>query len=258
MGAQRKYTLITGASSGIGRALAYACAAEGQALILTARRGDRLKEIGQAHPDLPLEIVEADLGSAEGRRQLIDHCERQGWEINTLINNAGLGYQRNFEANPDDKINAMIEVNMQALVELTRTFLPAMIKRGEGNILNVGSIAGFQPIPGFALYAATKSFVLSFSEALYEENRRRGVFVGVLCPGPVETEFHQVAGMNLRFFKGSASAERVAALALRQIRHRQPIQFTAFHEACSATAVSFLPRCWVRRLAGWITRSRIK
>ncbi len=254
---ERKYTLITGASSGIGRALAHACAAEGQALILTARRGERLREIQTAHPEAVIEVVEADLSVADGRREIIDRCAEEGWKVHTLINNAGLGYQCSFEVTPEEKINGMVEVNMQALVELTHAFLPGMVERGEGNVLNIGSVAGFQPLPGFALYGASKSFVLAFSEALYEENRRRGVFIGVLCPGPVDTEFFPLAGMETRWFAGSISAERVASLALRQLRRRQAVHCTAFSQSISAAGASYLPRSWVRRIAGWLMHSTV-
>jgi short-subunit dehydrogenase len=249
------YSLVTGASSGIGRAMAEALVARGDALILSARRGDRLREIQEAYPEATIQVLEADLASSEGRQHLIDTCSNEGWEIETLINNAGLGYQWSFDSTPPDKIEAMVEVNVQALVELTYAFLPGMLERGRGSILNIGSVAGFQPLPGFALYGATKSFVLSFSEALYEENRRRGVFIGVLCPGPVDTEFQSRARMDLRWFAHSISPERVAQTALRQLRQRRPVQFTAFYQGCSAAAVGYLPRAWVRRLAFWMLRS---
>ena len=190
--------LITGASSGIGREFARQLAARAELLILVARRTDRLEELRDelrgAHPNLRIEIRSVDLAQEEQVRDLLDWTARENFSPDVLINNAGLGDLGAFATAGPEKLDQMMLVNMVGLTRVTRGLLPAMIARGRGGaILNVSSSASFLPLANFAVYAATKAYVTSFSEALRSELRGSGLGVTALCPGPVRTEFTDVA-----------------------------------------------------------------
>ena len=189
--------LITGASAGIGREFAGQLAGRAQSLILVARRQERLSELHDEltrnHPILTVHIRKIDLANLSQVEELIAWLERQKIDIDLLINNAGLGDLGPFATSDPARNEEMMLVNMVALTSLTRRLLPQMIAKNRGAILNVSSSAGFLPIPGFAIYAATKAYVTSFSEALRAELRGTGLTVSALCPGPVHTEFQQAA-----------------------------------------------------------------
>src|SRR5256884_5312292 len=189
--------LITGASSGIGREFARQLAGRAQSLILVARSEDRLSEardkLTQQHPGLTVHIRKTDLANRSAVEELIGWLEHEKIHADLLINNAGLGDSGAFATSDPRRNEQMTLVNTIALTSLTRRLLPQMIARKRGGILNVSSSAGFLPIPKFAVYAATKAYVTSFSEALRAELRGTGVSVCVLCPGPVRTEFQEVA-----------------------------------------------------------------
>lgn len=189
----------------------------------------------------------------------MDRCRAEGWEVGTLINNAGLGYQGRFDRSPPEKVTSMLEVNINALVELTRAFLPGMVERRDGVILNIASIAAFQPVPYLALYSASKSLVLHFSEALFREVRKAGVFVGALCPGPVATEFHEGAAMEAQWFEGGQTADEIAEIALDQMKRRQPVRWTHWAQEAGSRGQRLLPRAWVRALSEFMmSRARGK
>ena len=189
--------LITGASSGLGREFARQLAGRARSLVLVARRKQRLSELRgeltQHHPNLVVHIREADLADLAQLKELVAWLEREKINVDLLINNAGLGDSGPFATSNPKRNEQMMLVNMVALTSLTRHLLPQMIARKRGGILNVSSSAGFLPIPGFAVYAASKAYVTSFSEALRTELRGTGVSVCALCPGPVHTEFQEVA-----------------------------------------------------------------
>jgi short-subunit dehydrogenase len=189
--------LITGASAGIGLEFARQLASRARSMILVARRDERLVELAdelqRAHPNLVVHIHKADLARLDQLHSLLESLDREKLEIDLLINNAGLGDSGPFAKSDPVRNEQMTLVNITALTLLTRHLLPHMIVRGRGGILNVSSSAGFLPIPGSAVYAATKAYVTSFSEALRAELRGAGVSVCALCPGPVVTEFQQVA-----------------------------------------------------------------
>jgi uncharacterized protein len=190
--------LVTGASAGIGSEIAKLLAARGYALVLVARRKDRLTELADELADLfgaRAEVIPADLSKPAPRAKIPARIEELGLEVEVLINNAGFatGGEPFYEADPDREIE-QVRVDVEAVVALTSAFLPAMVKRGRGAILNVASTAGMQPIPYSAGYSAAKAYVLSFSEAIHQEVRGRGVTVTALAPGPVDTEFWQIAG----------------------------------------------------------------
>jgi short-subunit dehydrogenase len=193
-----KSALVTGASAGLGEEFALQLIDLGATpILLTARRADRLEELRKtlaaAHPAVRVETITADLSEGAGVSTLIAEMEKLGFSPGILINNAGLGDLGTFETSDPAKMESMMAVNMVALTRLTRWALPAMLARKSGWICNVGSTAGLIPLPTFAVYAATKAYVNSFSEALRIELYGSGIRVIALCPGPVETEFGQVA-----------------------------------------------------------------
>ncbi|MEO7166540.1 MAG: SDR family oxidoreductase [Spartobacteria bacterium] len=227
------HALITGASSGIGREFALQLAGRVSGLVLVARREERLEELRgellDGHPKLRVEIRPADLSRHEEVDALLAWAETQKPAIDLLVNNAGLGDLGEFATAEPERIDQMMLVNMVALTRLTRGLLPAMIAQKRGAILNVSSSAGFLPIPNFAVYAATKAYVTSFSEALRSELRGTGVGVTALCPGPVRTEFTEVAHRQSK--RGAAlgpdlvyvTVEKVVAAALHGVERHRPI-----------------------------------
>jgi short-subunit dehydrogenase len=196
-----KSALVTGASAGLGEEFAVQLADLGvKHLVLTARRADRLEDLRKtlvaAHPTLRVDMIVADLADANEVTKLIADLGKgalDGFSPDILINNAGLGDLGTFETSEPARIEAMLAVNIVALTRLTRWAVPGMLAKKSGWICNVGSTAGLIPLPTFAAYAATKAYVNSFSEALRIELHGSGVKVNALCPGPVETEFGQVA-----------------------------------------------------------------
>jgi hypothetical protein len=191
------HALITGASSGIGEEFAKQLASRASLLVLVARRGERLENLREQllakHRQLRVEVRTADLTEATQMAALLDWIATEKLPLDLLVNNAGLGDLGSFASADAEKLDQMMLVNVVALTRLTRGLLPAMIARKCGAILNVSSSASFLPIANFAVYAATKAYVTSLSEALRSELRGSGVSVTALCPGPVETEFTKVA-----------------------------------------------------------------
>ena len=189
--------LITGASAGIGREFVRQLASRAKSLILVARREQRLndlcEELNQRYPNLAISFRKTDLADLTQLNELLAWLDGESIDVNLLINNAGLGDSGPFATSDPLRNEQMTLVNMVALTTLTRHLLPRMIATRRGGILNVSSSAGFLPIPDFAVYAATKAYVTSFSEALRVELRGTGVSVCALCPGPVHTEFQAVA-----------------------------------------------------------------
>lgn len=248
----RPVTLITGASAGLGAEFARQCAARGEALALLARRLDRLEALkatlgGEVH------IFAADLSLPGAAASLVAQMTAEGLEVTSLINNAGFGLAGGFETQPLEKQSEMIDLNVRALAGLTRAVLPAMLARGSGSILNVASTAAFQAGPNMAVYYATKAFVLSFTEALHEEYRTRGIKVTALCPGPVATEFFEVAGVTSNTFQRMA-ADPVAVVraGLKGLARNKAIVIPGFGNAVGAQANRLLPRAAVRRLVARI------
>ena len=189
--------LITGASAGIGREFARQLAGRARSMILIARREEQLLELNhelqQQHENLRVHIRKADLSNLAQLKELMESLDREQVESDLLVNNAGLGDAGLFATSDPTRNEQMLLVNVVALTSLTRHLLPHMIAKRHGGILNVSSSAGFLPIPGDGVYAATKAYVTSFSEALRAELRGTGVSVCALCPGPVQTEFQEVA-----------------------------------------------------------------
>lgn len=192
----KKTALITGASSGIGWEFAKIFAQHGYNLVLTARREDRLntlKNILHKAYDVEVTCIVCDLTEKTAAEGIVDRVKRLNLTIDVLVNNAGFGVFGKFVDTDAQRLTDMIQVNVTALVQLTRLLVPGMVERKEGHILNVASMAGFVPGPLMSVYYASKSFVISFSEALCNELKNTSVHVTVLCPGPVKSEFQQVA-----------------------------------------------------------------
>jgi uncharacterized protein len=191
--------LVTGASSGIGAAIARDLASRGYAVALAARREERLRSLATeltTEHGVSAEAISCDVSEPADRERLADELRGRGRSVELLVNNAGFGHQADFARSPRERMTEMVRVNCEAVVDLTSLFLTGMVDRGRGSVINIASTASFQPLPGSAVYAATKAFVLSFSEAIREELRGSGVGVTAVCPGPVRTEFTDVAGMG--------------------------------------------------------------
>ena len=245
-------TLITGASAGLGADFARQLSERGHRLVLAARRLERLEalaaELGNAR------AVAIDLGEPGAAQRLMADIAANGEEVTCLINNAGFGLWGRFVTLDGRRQREMIDLNCGALVELSHAVLPAMLKRGEGAILNVASTAAFQAGPGMATYFATKAFVLSFSEALHEEVAKAGVRVTALCPGPTRTEFGAVAGFkgNGAFDKLSATSADVVAAGLKALDSNRAVAIPGLINKLGAQGQRFLPRALVRKVTAAI------
>lgn len=253
--------LVTGASSGIGAAYARALRARGERVVLVARRVDRLESLARELGGDPHALaLPCDLARAGAAEALRDDLEARGVAVDFLVNNAGLGNTAPFEAQRLEAIRAMLDVNVRALVELTHAFLAGMRSRGRGRIVNVASNAAFQPVPYLAVYAATKSFVLSFTEGLAEELRGAGVRVQALCPGITATEFLEAADTHRGLLvtrMPMMTAEQVVEASLRGLdagRVRVVAGWT--NRLLGFAALRLAPRGLARRVAGALYRPR--
>ena len=251
--------LVTGASSGIGRELARLHAARGGDLVLVARRADRLEalaaELQAAHGTRVLAIP-LDLTAPGAIEELAKTLESHGLAVDVLVNNAGFGGGGAFDTRPAGLDAAMVRLNAEVPVALCRRFLPAMRARGRGRVLNVASIVAFAPGPGMAVYAASKAFLLSFSEALSEEMAGSGVTVTAFCPGLTATEFHSAAGYveDGRTIPGGHDARAVAEAGYAAMLGGRRI---AFAETTTAVA-SVVPRLLPRRLVAGLVSSMVR
>ncbi|MEB3359274.1 MAG: SDR family oxidoreductase [Synechococcales bacterium] len=221
--------LITGASYGIGETFANELAARGMHLVLVARSADRLNALAETlrqQHQVQVEVIPQDLVQPDGPSKVYQAVKQQGLTIDLLINNAGFGEYGKFSDRPRDRHLDMIRLNVLALVDLTHQFLADMQQRRSGSIVNVASIAAFQPIPYMSVYAATKAFVLSFSEALWAETQPYGVRVLAVCPGPTETQFFKEAGFPQTFAgstpQGMTQPEVVVRDTLKALEKNSP------------------------------------
>lgn len=246
-------TLITGASGGIGEEFARQLARRGDNLVLVARSADRLNalasELGRAH-GVHVHAVPLDLTQENAAQQLLDETTRRNLDINLLVNNAGFGSLGEFTAFPPERDEEMIRLNVSALVALTHLYLRPMQARRAGAIINVASTAAFQPVPYMATYAATKAFVLSFSEALAEESRGRGVRIMALCPGATETNFFNAAEGERPPMRIVETPAQVVATALRALGQGRSSVVSGWTNFFVAQATRFVPRSVVARIAG--------
>lgn len=251
--------LITGASAGLGAEFARLFAADKHDLVLVARRRERLDalaaELKAAH-GVTSHVITADLMDPAAPKAILDEVARLGLEVEFLVNNAGFGTNGAFwELDPAQE-RGMVEVNITALVVLTRGLLPAMVQRKRGRVLNIGSTAGFQPGPYMAGYYASKAFVNSFTEALAFELRGTGVTATVSCPGATATEFFEVAGnKKTKLFEGGTmSAREVAEGAYRAMHAGDPVVVHGARNKLGVWTVKFSPRGVVTAIAASLNR----
>lgn len=249
------YTLITGASSGIGSALARRCAQEGFNLILVARSTqlmeDLAKEIKQKHK-VEVQIVTADLLSPNAAHDLYTHCQKNNWAVRMLINNAGCGLWGKFEALSLEHMVEMMQLNQQRIVELSHFFIPMLKEVPFAHILNVSSTASFQPIPYFSVYAASKSFVLSFSRSLRQELKPYKINVSCVCPGPTESAFFTKAGFEkIHVAKGAfMKADEVADAAIQGLLEKKAVIVPGLSNNLGAFMSKHLPSGLMAALIG--------
>jgi len=247
--------LVTGASSGIGLEFAKCFAADKSNLILVARNTAALEQLAaelRVKFQIDVHIITADLACSETPRKIFDALKGRGTSVDVLVNNAGFGLHGGFAELPLLRQLEIIQVNIAALVTLTGLFLPGMVQCKRGGILNVGSVAGFLPGPNMAVYYASKAFVQSFSEALFEELRGTGVSVTNLCPGPTESNFSQVArGYHTREKSvAKMSAAEVAAAGHRAFRAGCCVNVPGAKNRLLVQLTRILPRAAIRKAVG--------
>jgi uncharacterized protein len=241
--------LITGASCGIGAAFAEALAERGTNVVLVARSEDRLQQLAdtlKSRYGIRADVIVQDLTTPDAAAAVFQSVKGLGIEIELLINNAGFGDYGAFGDRPRQKQLDIIQLNIGALVDLTHHFLPQMQQRKSGSILNIASIAGFQPMPYLSVYAATKAFVLSFSEALWAENQDKGVHIMAVCPGPTESSFFEAADFPKTLASEGQSLVPAAVVvkeALQALEQKLPNVVTGgIGNQIVVNAARFLPR----------------
>lgn len=247
-----KWALVTGASAGIGWALAEQLAAGGTNLVLTARRTDRLQKLAAdltARYGIEAEVFTTDLVRPEAPAAIHAFTESRRIEIQLLVNNAGFGAFGYTHEIDEARLTDMIQVNCAGVVHLTRIYLPRMVERRSGDILIVASTAAFQPVPFIAAYAATKAFDLLFAEGLAEEVRGFGVHVCALCPGSTNTEFQKVAHQPDRAFRFAETAEKVARVGLEGLVQGKSSVVSGSRNRWMVFGERFAPRALVARMA---------
>ncbi len=246
---------------GIGAAFARKLAARGRNVLVVARSEDKLtqlcNELGRLS-GIRAHYLALDLLKPDAPAQLFEETQRRELVVDTLVNNAGFGSMGDFAGLDLKRELEMFDLNIKALVDLTYRFLAPMRKRKQGTILNVASTAGFQPVPYMATYAATKAFVLSFSEALWEENRQHGVHVMALCPGVTDTEFFAAANMERPPMRTIQTAEEVVETALRALDQRKSSVISGWANWLAVAAERFVPRSTVTKIAGKALRSHLE
>jgi hypothetical protein len=246
-----KWALVTGASAGIGVALAKELAAGGTNLVLTARRKDRLDELSaslRSQHKVKTEVFVADLAEAGAPEKIFAFTKEKGLDIDLLINNAGFGQFGEFPSVEIQRLLDMVQVNCHAVVHLTRLYLPEMIARHRGDVLILASTASFQAVPYISTYAATKAFDLLFAEGLAEEMKPYGIRVCALCPGSTETEFHVVAGQD-QFIRKAETAEKVAHTGLKALAAGKSYVISGLGNYLGAHGERLVPRRFVTKIA---------
>ncbi len=254
-----KWALVTGASAGIGVALARELAAGGTNLVLTARRADRLEKLARelaASYKISAEIIAADLAQPNAPGEILAFTLAKKMEIELLINNAGFGSHGEFANSDTKRLLDMVQVNCAAVVHLTRLYLPAMVKRGRGDVLIVASTASFQAVPYLSTYAATKAFDLLLAEGLAEEMKPYGIRVCALCPGSTESEFHEVAAQSgvVAAVRNRETAEKVARVGLQALAAGKSYVISGMGNYLGAHSQRLAPRGLVTRITARMFR----
>ena len=255
-------TLITGATEGIGYALAREFARAGHTIVLVARSEANLRKRADELCDefgITVHAQAADLSTNSGCLKVAESVRRAGIRIDYLVNNAGIASGALFHESDRAEVLRQVDVNMRAVTDLTWQFLPGIIERRFGGVLNVSSLGGFVPGPNMAVYYASKAYVMSFTEALAYENDIEDVKIAVLAPGPVATEFHERAGMENRFYMhlvGAMGTETVARIAYTNFMCGQQVIVPGLMTMLSAVAVRMAPHFITVPFTGWLLKSR--
>jgi short-subunit dehydrogenase len=254
-----KTALVTGASSGIGAEFARALAARGMHLVLTARSEGPLaalcRELSERH-GIRADAVPADLRCEKSLAQFTNAVAERGLTVDLLINNAGFLTHGQFESICAERDRDEVMVNVAALVALTHAFLPGMLERREGGVINVASVAAFQPVPYMAVYAASKAFVVSFSVALWEECRGRNVTVLAMCPGTTETNLFQAADAPEAKLGRPRTSQQVVATALAGLDRRRSVVVDGWKNTLLTHGPRLIPRWFAAKFAGAAVRPR--
>lgn len=255
MSARIHRALVTGASAGIGAALARTLAGRGVEVVLVARRRDRLAALAAELP-VATEVLPADLADPDDLARVAARLTSTAQPVDLLVNDAGLGTYGPLAEQDPAQLQALLDVNVTALVQLTRAVLPGLVARGTGGIINVGSTAAYQPGPYSAVYGATKAFVRSFTEAVHEETRGTGVRVLLLAPGVTRTEFQAVAGVPDGAFPAwlTGDADQVAAAALDAFAADRDVCIPAWTDRVAVAGSALLPSSFTRRLRARVLR----
>lgn len=256
---QGKWALITGASSGIGEQFARQLAKQGSHLVLVARSKSKLEslasELGKRH-GIKAEVIAMDLAKEGAPSDLYQQCQFLKVDIELLINNAGFATHGLFEQVSGERQHEEVMLNVAAVVDMTHLFLPDMLHKSSGAVINVASTAGFQPLPYMAVYGATKAFVLSFTQALWWENRNRGIKFFALCPGSTDTSFFNVVGAEEASVGKKDSPERVVEVALRALKEGKLYVVPGVQNYLGAQLSRFMTRKQGLRLVGGMLRPR--
>ena len=250
-----KTALVTGASSGIGSHFARAFAANGTNLVVVARRTDKLEALAaelREKNGIDVTVISQDLSKPGAATAIETELRGRKTTVDVLVNNAGFGTHARLVDEDRARLQAEITLNVGTLVDLTAAFLPGMVARGSGVVVNIASTSAYQPVPGMAVYAATKAFVLSFTEALWGETRDTGVRVVAVSPGSTDTEFFDVAGWQTPGRRVPASAVVDVTLAAIRARKSVPSVVVGARNRVTSSLVKFVPRRTVIRLTGSI------
>lgn len=259
LGPSKGCALVTGASRGIGYELARLFAGTGFDVVLVARSEDELEENAEYFRDrfgVDAHVIPADLSDPDAPREIYEECQDREITVTVLVNNAGFGTHGDFVEMDEERIRDELQVNVTALTHLTRLFLPEFVDREAGGVLNVASSAAFVPGPKMATYYAEKSYVLSFSEAISEEVRPHGVSVTALCPGPVDTDFQEVAGnegMNL--YAVEKDARTIARAGYRGLLEGDRVVIPGLGMKLSYYLAKVAPRSVARKVSGFLNRT---
>jgi len=251
------WALVTGASSGIGEAFARELRRRGEKLILVARREQRLRALAAAlGGETVARALSCDLSEPGAASRLADRVANERLEVDLLVNNAGRGCSGSLERTPPEVLDALVALNVTATMDMCRAFLPAMVRRGRGSLINVVSMSAFQPVPFLGAYAASKAFLLSLTEALATELAGTGVRIQALCPGLVPTEFQASAGTDRVPFNRSPkqTAAFVACASLDALGSGKVVVIPGSRDRLAVFAQRFLPRRLVREVAARLFR----
>lgn len=256
---QGKWALVTGASSGIGEQFARQLAKQGSHLVLVARSKSKLEGLAlelRKMYGIKTEVISMDLAKEGAPSELYQQCQRLNLDIELLINNAGFATHGLFEQVSGERQHEEVMLNVVAVVDMTHLFLTDMLQKNSGAVINVASTAGFQPLPYMAVYGATKAFVLSFTQALWWENRNRGVKFFVLCPGSTDTSFFNVVGTEEASVGKKDTPERVVEVALRALEEGKLYVVPGMQNYFGAQLSRFITRKQGLRLVGSMLRPR--